>query len=375
MRVLHIITSLNLGGASRTLHNLLSGGLRENHQNFVLSLRDEGFYGQRLRDLGVPVWSLNIRGGLPSLRNALQLTRLGAEIQPEVIQGWMYHGNLGASLVGAATRRKRAVVWNVRHSLCSLAQEKPLTRQVIRLNRFLSKKADTIIFNSQTSLVQHREFGFSCEKARWIPNGIDIEKFSPDRSINREIRMALGIPAHGHVVGHVARFHPMKDHKGFLKVAVSIADKNPDTYFLLVGREISLDRGDLAGIVPDRLRGRFLCLGEREDVGKFMQGMDVLCSSSAWGEGFPNVVAEAMATGVPCVVTDVGDSAELVGDTGRVVASEDYEAMANAIQDLISMSPLEKEELSRKARERISSCYSLAEIVKSYDKLYKSLAK
>lgn len=373
MRILHIITGLSTGGAERALYNVLTGGLAASVDTAVLSLRDVGTYGPRIRALGVPVYTLGMRRGLPGPTALWRLQRLVKEIRPDVIQGWMYHGNLAAS-VGARMMlgARPAVVWNVRQSLYSLAGEKSLTRRVIKANRWASGGADAVLYNSSLSREQHETFGFASERGQVIPNGFDTKQLCPDPERGRAMREALAIPLEAIVIGHVARFHPMKDHVSFLRAAVAVMRERSDVVCLLAGREVGLENPVVADIVPPELEGRFRFVGERDDVPDLMRAMNIFCQSS-WSEGFPNVLGEAMALGVPCVVTDVGDSRDIVGETGLVAPPSDPRALVEGLISLLARSVYERAEMGRAARARIETRYALPGMVGQYRRLYERL--
>lgn len=373
MRVLHIINGLSSGGAERALNNIIEGGVSVRSESAVISLRDQGVYGDRLKQAGVSVYELGLKRALPTPAALARLRTVVKAYRPAIIQGWMYHGNVAASLAALMAPGRPAVAWNIRHSLYGLSREKPLTRQVIRLNRLLSGRADAIIYNSHMSREQHEAFGFDSPKGVVIPNGFNTEALTPSAGRRAAARQTLGIGPDEQVVGHVARFHPMKDHAGFVRAAVCLLQYRPATRFLMIGRDVSLGHPALRGIVPDSLAGRFVTPGERSDVHELMQAMDVLCLSSAWGEAFPNVLGEAMASGVPCVTTDVGDSAVIVGVTGRVVPARSPSALANAISEMLSMQSEERAMLAQAGRERITARYSLPNVVQQYAELYKQL--
>jgi glycosyltransferase involved in cell wall biosynthesis len=330
--------------------------------------------GARIQELGVPVHALNMRTGVPGPAVFARLRRIVCSFKPNIVQGWMYHGNLAASLAGRFARGRPAVVWNIRHSLYNLSDEKPLTRQVIRGNRWFSGGIDNIIYNSHVSRRQHEAFGFSHERGVVIPNGFDLVRLFPDEEAALAVRKEFGISHTALLIGHVARFHPMKDHASFLRAAVRIATAMPTVRFLLVGREVSPDNESLADIVPAELLSRFVFTGERRDAQRLMQAMDVLVMSSAWGEGFPNVLGEAMASGVSCVATDVGDSADIIGDTGILVTPADSEALAQGLFKMLGKSPEERRALGRTARDRVERHYGLDSVVSQYITLYEALA-
>jgi len=372
LKIIHIITGLETGGAERALYNLLQGGLAECFESYVVSLGDEGTFGSRISALGVHVSTLGMRKGIPSLSGLLKLSCIIKKIQPDIIQGWMYHGNLAATLARNFAKGRPVVAWNIRQSLYGMRNEKPMTRQVIRANWFLSASPDVILYNSHLSRKQHEAFGFSSSSGRVIPNGIDVQRFCFSREARDRVRFELNISEKSLVVGHVARLHPMKDHLIFLRAAADLVLRYPETHYLLSGRNVSMDNDILEQLIPVQARDRFHLLGERDDVPQLMNAMDIFCLSSAWGEGFPNVLGEAMAIGVPCVATDVGDSALVVGDCGVVVAPRDKKALAAGIESLLSLSATERCLLGERAHSRIEDKFTLGEIVEQYATLYKT---
>lgn len=373
-RVLHVITGLNTGGAERSLCCLLSAGLAQSFKSKVLSLTDEGTFGNRIRKSGAQVTALEMRWGLTSLSAFSRLRQVAMDFQPDLIQGWMYHGNVAACVVRALLPEKPCLAWNIRHSLYDLSNEKLLTRQVIQANRLLSSKPDVILYNSYISRQQHEALGFRETHGQTIPNGFHIDPL-PESSENRHIiRSKLGISDENFLIGHVARLHPMKNHSGFLKAAVAVGKKFYNVSFLLCGRGVVAGNELLASIVPAEMRGRFRFLGERGDVPHLMHAMDILCSSSSWGEAFPNVLGEAMAAGVPCVATDVGDSRAIIGNTGLIVPPMDDIALSNALEQMVLMPVAEREALGQAARSRVVSKYSLDAVVKRYIALYEALS-
>lgn len=369
-KVLHVITGLHTGGAERSLYNILVGGLAKEGNMAVLSLQDEGYYADKIRSLGVPVYSLNMKRGLPTLSVIFQLRQLVQEYHPDIIQGWMYHGNLAASLASRLTSgNPPAVFWNVRQCLYSLKAEKFLTRQVIRVNRWLSNGVSKIIYNSQLSRIQHEAFGFAENHGQVIPNGFDTEVLQPDFLQGKAVRELLAIPSEALVIGHVARFHPMKDHVSFLRAAVDVMRQRPGIFCLLIGRDVSLNNPALTGIVPAEFVDRFHFFGERDDVPDLMQAMDIFCQSS-WSEAFPNVLGEAMSLGIPCVATEVGDSSDVVADTGTMAPPSDSQALTNSLLAMVDRSSEERAILGRAARLRVQEHYSLSKVVGKYSDLY-----
>ena len=338
----------------------------------ILSLMPLRTVSERISALGVPVYSLNVHSYIPSMVAIPRLQRLMRSSRPDVVQGWMYHGNLAATLVRSMARERSALVWNIRQGLYGLKYEKPLTQQVIRANRMLSKGPESILYNSRVSRLQHEAFGFCSTRGLVIPNGFDLDRFGPSTDAGLVVRASLGIPEDSRVVGHIARLHPMKDHKNFVLAAVRIATEFHDVHFLLAGRDVTQDNDSLLGNVPGGMESRFHWLGERTDVTDLMRAMDVFVISS-WNEGFPNVLGEAMACGVPCVATDVGDSVHVMGGHGRIVKSRDSASLSAAVSELLHLDPHERIEIGAAARLHIKEKYSISEIASQYAILYEKL--
>jgi glycosyltransferase involved in cell wall biosynthesis len=364
---------LGTGGAERALYNVLSGGLAESGDSAVLSLGGEGAYGAHIRALGVRVYTLGMRRAIPSPAVIWRIRQLVKEFRPQIVQGWMYHGNLAASLAAYISPAPQpAVAWNIRHSLYSLKAEKSLTQLVIRANRRSSTGVGAILYNSCLSRKQHEEFGFSSRQGIVIPNGFDTVKLKPGFERGKSVRRSLCIPDQAIVVGHVARFHAMKDHPAFLRAAVEVMRKRDDVICLLVGKDVHLSNPKLSRILPLELENRFWFVGERDDVPDLMQAMDIFCQSS-WSEAFPNVLGEAMSLGVPCVATDVGDSRYIIGETGKLVPASDIDSLAKGLTELLNLSSDQRAALGRASRRRIENNFSLPTVVDRYRKLYESL--
>jgi glycosyltransferase involved in cell wall biosynthesis len=383
MRVMHVITGLSTGGAETMLLKLLSAA-SQRMEHVVVSLGDEGTIGPRIAALGVPVHCLGLKRNAPNPFRALSILPLAQRIAPQLIQGWMYHGNLMASLAAVALRKtaprnvlgQKPVLWNIRQTVYDLRRERWLTAKLIRQGARLSSGPAAIIYNSQTSASQHEELGYRAEKRVIIPNGFDCQVLRPDEAARKAVRAELGITDDTVLVGLVARYHPMKDHVGFLKAAALVVQSHPQTRFVLVGAGVSSTQPELAeGIQQNELGDRVILLRERSDIPRLNNAFDIGCSASAWGEGFSNSIGEAMACGVPCAVTNVGDSAYIVADTGFVAPPRAPEALAEAIGRLIEIGQPGRQQIGAKARKRIETEFSLSAIVEKYESLYLAICK
>jgi glycosyltransferase involved in cell wall biosynthesis len=374
MTTLHVITGLRGGGAEHQLFHLLEGGLAHHPTAHVLSLTDRGVLGDRIERLGVPVHTLCVRNEIDVMFKLMQFRRLLRRIRPTIVQGWMYHGNLAAWLARRLTTWSPVVTWNVQHALCGLQTEKRTMRTAIRANRLLSDRVDALLYASHTARHQHEAFGFSAARSVVIPNGFDLSKFSPQPEVRDRMRAEIGLPLDAVVVGHMARLHPMKNHAGFLRAAIRVAAQNDTMHCLLVGRGVERWNAELSQLIPDDLQTRFHLIGERDDIPDVMRTLDVLCQSSSWGDASANVLGEAMASGVPCVTTDVGDSADVVAETGLVVPVRDEDALVGALQQLVSMPATQRRQLGESARQRVKERFDMHRAVARYRSLYQSLS-
>jgi glycosyltransferase involved in cell wall biosynthesis len=372
IKVMFVITGLATGGAENMLLKMCARLDRDRFVPSVVSLWDKGVVGPKIEALQVPVHALGIHPRRPSPAGLLRLRRLVAQQQPDVLQGWMYHGNLAASLA----RRGKPALWGIRQSLYDLAKERWLTRWVIRLSAYTSRSASAIVYNSRVSAGQHQAMGFHAAATQIIPNGFDVDAYRPDEAARHEVRRELGLSANALLIGLIARYHPMKDHVNFLKAAAQLQLPGRDVNFVLAGRGADRDNDLLLRALHElRLDKRTFLLGEREDVARLTAALDIATSASAWGEGFANAIGEAMSCAVPCVVTDVGDSAWIVGDTGKVVPMRDAAALAGAWRDLIEPGIEVRQTLGRRARQRVVDNFSLPAVVKQYEDLYVRLGR
>jgi glycosyltransferase involved in cell wall biosynthesis len=373
-KVVHLITGLNTGGAETALYRLLAGTDLRRFPSVVVSLGDEGDLGARIGALGVPVHAMRVREGMGHAASApLRLVRLLRRERPDVLQTWLYH----ADLAGAALARMAgvpALAWNLR---CSAPEPGATPRnppRLLRLLRALSRVPDAVVVNARAGREFHEAVGYRPREWRLIANGIDLDAFCPAPALRARTRAALGVGDDVPVVGMVARFDALKDHETFLGAAAALRARRPDVVFVLAGRDVTDDNAALVGRVDALgLRGAVRLLGPRTDVAALYPAFDVAALSSI-AEGFPNVLAEAMACGVPCVSTDAGDAAVLVGDTGRVVPVRDPGAMADAWAALLSLAPEARARLGAAARARIGAEFSLAAAVERYESLYLHLS-
>ena len=354
--VVHIITGLGTGGAETMLVQLARALQVRGISQHVVSLTAHDALAPTLRAAGIGMTILGARS-LASLPAAMRmLVRLVNDTRPRIIQGWMYHGNLAGSLCHCICRGRqdRKLFWNLR---ASNMDEKRYGR-LIWCSSVISPWVDVIVANSDAGLAYHRTRGFRPSRFVVIDNGIDTETFRPDPAIRAQMRAQLGIAGNAIVAIHVARVDPMKDHANFIAAMARI----PSVNGIMVG----------SGTMDLSLPPNVMALGLRHDVEKLFAAADIVVSTSAFGEGFSNVIAEGMSAGLIPVATDVGDVRRIVGDVGWVVALGDPAALADAISKVAALPQAECWQRGNQARERIIANFTLAQATDSFARLYAS---
>lgn len=374
IKVLHVISGLHPGGAELTLKRLISEWVDSEFRHYVGSLTDIGSIGQSLISNGIPVTSLQMQRKLFAFGGLFRLRKLLRSLQPALIQTWMYPSDLLGG-VAARTTHRVPVIWNIRQTRLDREHHKLLTYLAryacARTSRILPSR---IVCNSKSAMWSHQEVGYSSDKMVMIPNGFDVEIFRPDQEARQELRRELNIPANAPLIGMVARYDPLKDHQTFAQAAGILRRSLPETRFLLAGRGIDgSNRCLLDWLSMHQALENCILVGHRDDVARLHTAVDVATLSSV-SEGMPNVIGEAMACGVPCVATDVGDTRELIGEAGLLVPPRDPAALAQAWLEILTLTPVERAAIGAKGREQIVKNYSIRTMIGRYQELYRELA-
>jgi glycosyltransferase involved in cell wall biosynthesis len=342
MRIVTFINSLDVGGAEVALLSLI-GATRHEVDHLVVSLRGGGDLAGEFEKLGVPVLQPGSDLG-QKFRFPFRAMRKLASFKPELFVSHMYHASAAATLAKRAIAPASPLIWTIHHSLSDVKHERLSTRLAIRAALSLSAAPRTIVYVSERSADQHAGAGFPPGKAMVIPNGLDLSRFRFDAEARTRLRQIWGFSEGDVLVGHVARLHPMKDHPTFILALQRAIAEEPRLGAVVCGA------GTESLELPPDLRGRVRLLGLRKDIDAVISGCDIGCVTSAYGEALPNVLAEFSAAGRPCVTTDVGDAARMVGASGRVVPPRDAAALAAALVDLARLSEAEREALGESAR-------------------------
>ena len=373
IKVLHLINDLSVGGAEMMLFKLLSGRPRYNLPA-VISLGSRSSLDGPIESLSVPVHNIGMSPArLPTPLQMKRLVELIRQIKPDLIHAWMYHGSLTAEICLLLMRQRVPVVWSLHSCNDDLSLEKRMTALIIRLCRRLSTRPAKIIYVSEASRQKHEAMGYA-RNSCVIHNGFDVARFAPSTEARSSVRAELGVAEDQLLIGLIGRFHPMKDHVNFLMAAELLSKEYQAAHFLLVGREVNPANRVLGDLIAKHgLQDRTHLLGERTDIPRLIAASDISSLSSSYGESFPLVVGESMACGIPCVVTDVGDSAKIVGSTGLVVPPRDPEALARAWSQLLYVGADGRAQLGEAARERIRENFLLASVISQYESLYNSI--
>lgn len=371
MKTLHIITWLAHGGAERQLLNL---ALENPAESAIFSIRSPNAIPVGRGDLGVPVYSGEAKR-IASVGWVGKLRRVVQDVQPNVVMGWMYHANLAASIT-RLLGFSGPILWNVRHSVHDLALEGLSTRLAIRGCAVLARSPCHIVYNSLRAAVQHEALGYPDEKRVVLPNGFDLERFRPDTGARERFRAAIGIPQDNLLLGMIGRVHPMKNHLAWLEAFRKIRAERPNVHCVIVGTGVCDPGGSVVSAVRAmQLEHAITLLPQTSLPEEVYPGLDLLVLPSLWGEGFPNVVGEAMACAVPALVTDVGDAAAVVGDSGFVAIDGSPEQLARSAIEAIQLGTEALSMRGKQARARMESCYGVELVSGLYRELLHSVLK
>ena len=373
MRVLHVIVGLNVGGAELMLKRLVDSETPNNElEHSVISLTDLGTLGPKLQAVGVPVQALGLTAFYAIPFALIRLVGLMKACRPNIVQTWMYHADLLGGIAARLAGIKK-VIWGIRTTDVAAGGSRS-TLLVRKACAMLSHRVPmTIVCAAEASRRAHTNLGYDSTRMEVVPNGFDFSSLQVSFGQRQVVRAHCGVEAGELVVGCLGRFHKAKDQENFILAAAMVAAANPMVRFVMVGRGIDASNTELAHwISATGFANRFVLLNERADVPACLAAMDVFCLSSRT-EGFPNVVAEAMAMELPCVVTDVGDAVLLLNGLGVVVPKENHAELARGINTLLAMSPVQRRDLGQRAGAHVRLEYSIAKTRERFEAIYRKL--
>ncbi len=375
IRVAFLARSLEAtGGAEQQLAHIALGLDPALFEPRVYCFYETGELCRHIRAGGIRIESLHKRSRWDLIEPARQLRRKLQDFRPQILHSFLGPPNVLAALLKPISPQTK-VVWGVRASDMKLENYDWTRRATFRAEVMLSRLPDAIVANSEAGRLHVTAAGFPNGRVSVLPNGIDTRRFVPADDARNRVRETLNIPKAAPVVGMIARIDPQKDHFTFLRAVRRAVTRKPDLFFLCVGggsdtlmetiRQFAQQLG-----VEQNIRW----VGERRDIPDLINACDLMTLTSAYGEGFPNAIGEAMACGRSCVVTDVGDCASIVGDAGYVAARGDDSALAKLWLDFFQLAPIARQEMGRQARCRIENHYSLESMVRRSEGLYRSVA-
>lgn len=367
-KIMHISTGLENGGAEGVLYRLCKHDKQNTH--IVISLIGEGKYGPLLEAQGIKVHCLNMPAGKVTLKGLITLYKLIKKSQADVIQTWMYHADLLGGLVAKLARAK-SIYWNVRHSTIEVEHSKKALVLVAKACSILSKWVPKkIIYCAEQAKATHEELGYDSSKSIIIGNGYDLDLFTVNKAGASIFRNSIGLGQSKLLLGMVGRYNPQKDHLNLLQALSLVKKAGYKFKCVLIGREIERNNQILFEQVYNlKLTEEVILLGQRTDIPHIMNALDINVLASSFGEGFPNVLAEAMACGTPCVTTNVGDAGLIVKSTGWVVSPRNYNELADAIISAIKEKELQNEKWlnrSKECRKRVEDNFGINSMINNY---------
>lgn len=372
IKVAHISTGLETGGAEVQLLRLLAAFDKNKFEMMVIGLDRDSYLGDRMRELGLPVYALDVKKNPFAIFKAYTLLKA---FNTDVIHGTMYEGGVVASICRNFLPKKPPVIWTSHEPLEHYDKEPLRKRLQLRLWGLMSKMPECMMYVSHLNKQQHLAWGFNNDKALVIPNGVDTSRFAPNKAAGEKIRERLGIKKDAFVIGKIARFHRQKNHRGFLHSAALLSKQHPQVEYMLVGTNVDENNKELTALIETLgLTAKVHLLGNREDIPAIVNAFD-LATLTSFGEAFPLTLGEAMVSAVPCVATDVGDNDFIIGDTGLVTPTRDDQAMANAWQQMLEMDSADYAALGTAARQRALDKFTLEQQVKQHETLYNTLCK
>ena len=371
MKVFHIITSLGDGGAERTLYKICKYDTINNH--VVVSFKGPEKYFLLLKKLGIKVYCLDIR--FFSIHKFLFLAKLLYFHKPDIVQTWLVHADCIGGIIARLLGIKN-VIWNIRYSNLEIGKAKLTTILIIKILAKLSYIIPkSIIINSKKAKKIFKTQGYCKKKLKFIPNGFDLLILRPKKTqkihFKKKIKIKKSIP----LIGNVARYDKKKDHLNLLNALSLIRSNNINFFCILVGSKIDKNNVILVSEIKRlKLSNYVKLLGQKDNISEVMNGLDIFIQSSSYGEGFPNVVAESMACSTPCVVTDVGDAAFIVGKTGWVVLPNNSKNLAKAIEKALDeMGSKNWNKRCIRSRLRIKENFSIKKMLKSYNEIWSNV--
>ena len=371
-KYLHIITSLNIGGAETMLFRLIKHRSDLLESTIVISLTKNGEIGKALEAMGVKVLSLEMNNWLSIFKTLLKLKKIIQNEKPSIIHTWMYHANVLGGIASYLAKNKN-IIWSIRRSEYT-RKESLSTFVVMKIGAIFSNIIPKVIVHvAESGLKNHQKYGYKSNNTLVIPNGFDLEKLKRNQVIRKKIRHELNVCDEQILIGCVGRFHESKGYETLISSAADILKLHKNVKYLLIGR--NLDKKNIMlmeWINKTGFSDSFFMVGEKQNVPEYMNAMDIFCLSSIT-EGFPNVLGEAMAFALPCVATCVGDVKKITADNAILVQPKNKDSLSKGLTEMLSMENQKKQSMGLKGRKKMEKEYPINLICKKYYNLYDSI--
>ncbi|EKE22317.1 MAG: hypothetical protein ACD_6C00865G0003 [uncultured bacterium] len=355
--IVHVITNFSgIGGAEMMLSRLVKETERDNTHVIISLMEISDIYAETLKYCD-SYYSLKWNG-FNTILVIAKLRKLLKKLAPKTIQCWMYHANVLTSLSLLNIRYKPNLFWGIHHSLASPKDESLSTKIALGLSRNLSKQPHAIVYCAHSSLQQHKAFGFQNSNQYVIANGVFLDKFQPNPILHQPT-----------IIGFAGRYHTAKGYP-YLFETMSLLKDQP-IIFKIAGSGASLENKEVKKLFDQYHLNeeKVKLLNQVSDMPAFYRSIDIFLMTSIT-EGFPNVLVEAMASGLPCISTDVGDAKYIVQELGTIVPPRNAHALADAILNYIAKSDSEKTTLKQFTRQRIEQNFSIEKVSEQYMKLW-----
>lgn len=367
--VLYIVNCLSVGGAQKALLNLLQSDMSQQYPPLVITLIQAKGMQKAFQQAGIPLLELDIKRLSGLLLCPWRLWKAVRNVRPVVIQGWLYYGNMVAVLAWLFAGCRPRLLWSIHHTPVEETFQRSQHAMTLTLGKWLSGLPDTIVYVSKRSQQYHRQFGYSAQRDCVIPNGIELP-VPDDMDTRKRLYKEWGLEQDVPVIGSLTRFVEAKDIPNLVTAIHLFIGSGGRAYFVLAGEGMNVGNIPLQALLDKAgCRDYIRLLGVRQDAGQVIAAMDIATLSSS-REALPLFLLEAMAAAVPCVATDVGDVAECLGDTGKVVLARSPAQLAAAWAELLALPEAQRMRLGQIARQRVAGHFSLQAVVDAHHALF-----
>ena len=366
-RVMHVLPGLAVGGTEMALLRLVGSTSGIEHRMVTLTFHDT--LRPEFEQLGVQVYTLGMSRNPFTWIRVFKLRKLVREFAPDILQSWLYAADLALIFAGVGRRTRR--IWNIRQSETGLIRGQLHIYLMQRLAALLSRVVpDQIVYCGAVAKSMHQGIGYGSTAAAVIPNGVDVARYKSDVLARKGVREELGLGEDVFVFGMVGRYDPLKNQQLLLEAYALVAPQKEHVSLIMVGANVDGDNPEMTAFInQNSLGNRVQLLGSRTDIPRVLAALDchVLTSSS---EGWPNVLAEAMASELYCITTPVGDAPNILDRCGKVLGGFESEELGTAMIEALEMTVDARKSFARKARVRIKSEFSIAKFSQRYQCLY-----